>query len=319
MRSESYRLITVIVALLGAIPGCVSNRIIKKKVTLPSPDQTTTEYLYETPPITVWIHGTRFIRRPLFQGFFKGIPSLKLAKDLPNDYYLHHVSRSLYEAAPEQFPLETFYLFGWSGKLNAGEREEAAKILYGELHRIINEYKAIYHTSPHIRVITHSHGGNIALNLAKFKQPDENLSIDELILLACPVQVNTKHYIEDQIFQKTYSLYSSLDIAQIIAPQLVHKIHHTKRGRIRSELHLPPLSKRRFNTHPRLAQVKIKLNGRALFHSEFSAPHFMRLLPHILHVINRWDAEQEQLNKNTGLLCVYTNMEFKPAAPRLLV
>ncbi len=273
----------------------------------------------QNPPITIWIHGTRFIRRPLFHGFFKGVPSLRLAQELANDYYLHHVAASLHQADPQAFPLETFYLFGWSGKLNATEREHAAQILYQELNRIISEYRQTHDTNPYIRIITHSHGGNIALNLTKFKSDNPNFSIDELILLACPVQGNTKDYIGDEIFKKTYSLYSSLDIAQVLAPQLVHRIHKTKRGHIRSEINWPPLSKRRFDmNHPKLAQIKIKINGRALFHTEFSDPHFMRLLPHIIHEIDNWSNEHLQQQDNARMLCVYTNRSELKAKQILL-
>lgn len=297
-------LIAVSIVLLCATPAC-TRRTLKKRLHL-SPKELSVSINktnYNAPPITVWIHGTRFVRRSFFYGFFKGTPCLRLAKELGTDYHLHHVTRALSKASPNEFPLDTFYLFGWSGKLNVQERTTAAQHLHAELNRIVADYEMQYNCHPHIRIITHSHGGNIALNMAEFKKSDDALQrVNELILLACPVQHNTRKYVEDPLFKKTYSFYSSIDVAQVIAPQFTHKIH-SRKGRIRSEIHWPPVSSRRFQAHPKLIQARVKLNGRALFHTEFSAPHFAHLLPHILHATEALENSIERKH----LLCVYTN------------
>ncbi len=283
--------------------------ILKKKVSIPHhpyahhccdlSDYTT------PPPITIWIHGTRFIRRPIFQSFFNGKPSLKLAQELAPDYYLHHLAHALNRADPKKHPLKTMYLFGWSGKLNAIIREQAAIALYDDIATISTEYETQYGIKPIIRIIGHSHGGNVALNLAKIKKDNPSFIIEELVLLACPVQQITKSYIEDEMFKRTYALYSTLDMVQVLAPQMVYTMYRTKRGRIRSEMCWPPLSSRRFNTTHKLSQVKIKINGRALFHSEFTGNRFAAMLPHILHVIDSWHNNEPALKTNQ-LLCVYT-------------
>ena len=148
--------------------------------------------LQQPPPITIWIHGTRFWRRPLFHAVFNDQPGLRKAEDIPSDYHLHHISHKLNENAPYTFPLETFYIFGWSGKLNSKIRDEAAEVLYSQLETICQDYKAIYGHNPEIRIIAHSHGGNLALSMAKYKNKENPIHINQLILLACPVQAKTK-------------------------------------------------------------------------------------------------------------------------------
>lgn len=256
------------------------------------------------PPITIWIHGTRFIRRPMFDDFFNGVPQLKLAQNAPSDYYLHKIARTLSKIDPYRFSWKTFYLFGWSGKLSSTVRQEAAQYLYQDLLKLITQYKEQYKIDPVIRMITHSHGGTVALNLAKIKK-EKSLHIAELILLACPVQRNTRAYIEDEIFKKTYALCSSLDMVQVLAPQITSKQYRTKKGHIRTTMHWPPYSYRCFPQNPKLTQVKIKINGRSIFHGEFNSKPFISVLPHVITTMNSWDKKQICGADGTYLLCIY--------------
>jgi hypothetical protein len=264
------------------------------------------------PPITIWVHGTRFIRRPIFYNFFKSTPSLRLAKELANDYYLHNVARILCKSDPDQFCMDTFYLFGWSGKLSTSERELSSQALYHEIKQLVADYKRVYHRQPFIRIITHSHGGTVALHMAKMRGNDLPFTIDELILLACPVQEDSQCCIDDPLFKQTLSLYSTLDMVQIIAPQIVYNVFRTRHGHQKSRMVWPPFSKRRFNEKPRLTQVKLKINGRALFHTEFTNQRFARILPHIIHVIKSW---QQQTAHGSHLLCIYTEDETAIPVP----
>lgn len=264
------------------------------------------------PPITVWIHGTRFIRRPMYDSFFEGTPRLKLAKHAPNEYYMRSIARALSKTDPARFPFQMFYIFGWSGKLRAAAREDAAKHLYRDLSNLATAYEKRYQKSPVIRIITHSHGGTVALNLAKV-QSSPSFRIKELILLACPVQKNTRNYIADPLFEKVYALCSSLDMVQLLAPQIISNVYRTKKGHLRSKMEWPPFSDRCFPGNPKLIQIKIKMNGRAIFHHEFNGKPFIRVLPRILTTINSWKNEQWCNENGAYLLCVYT-----PTPKRLL-
>ncbi len=279
-----------------------ANRLRPRSQTHPSP-----------PPVTIWVHGTRFIRRPMHETFFEGATRLRLAKYAPEEYYLRTIAQTLSKNDPLRFPFGTFYLFGWSGKLRATTREDAAKHLYNDLRNLTTAYKKRYQEKPIIRIITHSHGGTVALNLAKVQTSPAPFHIKELILLACPVQKNTRGYIADPLFEKLYALCSSLDVVQLIAPQIISNIYRTKKGHLRSKMEWPPFSNRCFPGNPKLTQVKIKMNGRALFHHEFNTKPFVKVLPRIITTINSWENEQWCNENGAYLLCVYT-----PKPKRLL-
>ena len=291
--------------LLCVAPACIPKKHIKK-VTIPRGSFFHESHASESPPITVWIHVPRFIRRPLFYSFFNGTPSIRLAQDIDAYHYLYQIARTLSTVSPHLFPLPTFYIFGWSGKLSSSIRQEAARYLYAELQRIVTEYKHTYNKNPIIRLLTHSHGGTVALNLARVekKETDIPLKIDELVLMACPVQKTTKKYIQDKLFKHTSALYSGLDMLQVLAPQVTYTFYRTKKGHLRSRFHWPPFSHKRFKNHPKLAQVKIKMNGRALFHTEFTSQKFISILPHVLHVMH--NSHKQVIEDDTQLLCVYT-------------
>ncbi len=294
------------IVFTGLLPACSSKKSIKKLTIAHHHAFIRQSPTPAAPPINIWIHGTRFIRRPLFHTFFNSTPGLRLAQELAPDYYLRKIANILCTSNPNQFSLDTFYLFGWSGKLSSVVREEAADILFSQLEQIIADYEKKYNTKPFIRIITHSHGGSVALNLAKVKEKKEqSFMVNELVLLACPVQESTRKYVEDEIFDHTISLYSSLDMVQVLAPQVKYNVFRTKKGHLRSRMNWPLFSYRRFQEHPKLAQVKIKINGRALFHTEFTSRRFVTILPYIIQVMNTWQAHQS-IPHSTHLLCVST-------------
>ena len=103
-----------------------------------------------------------------------------------------------------------YYTFGWSGLLSCGERAKAAQEFATQLSR---EYAALVGTgiTPRIRIIAHSHGGNVALNLAS---PQDVPPIDELVMLGTPVQEETSALVESPLFSRVYNLYSKEDVAQ---------------------------------------------------------------------------------------------------------
>ncbi len=110
-----------------------------------------------------------------------------------------------------------YYTFGWNGLLNMKERYIEAKKLYHELEKEVALLRS-KGLEPYINLIAYSHGGNIALNLAKIKQ--ENISqphfvIEQLVLLATPIQKETDYLVGDTaFFKKAYLFYSTEDHVQ---------------------------------------------------------------------------------------------------------
>ena len=249
------------------------------------------------PQITILIHGTRpFAVLPesidrisphVVSNFFYGpIGFIKANEHRGNEYFIR-VVKALSESDPNRFPIESFYLFGWSGRLTPKDRRKAASDLYKELKNNFSESPL----RPTLRIITHSHGGNVALHLSEIASEDPNFVIDELILLACPVQSRTIHLTKSPIFKKIFSIYSKADIFQIIDPQGLYSLKEELRSALESKSLLKAIrhltskqifSSRRFPRQNNLSQVRLVLNNHDPYHLEFLFLRFMRALPKIL-------------------------------------
>lgn len=266
-----------------AIPGCCYKQVRKKPIAkqitlhsthskpLPAPIS------LQTPPVTIWVHGTRLLPKGVLPTFFYSKPGLHHYQEIDPKYYQHKIAQTLINADPINYPEQEFYLFGWSGKLSFDQRKEAAAMLYHDLKELQTTYKKRYGQEPYIRIISHSHGGNVILLLEEVKDADDNLVINEVIFLAVPVQTPTMEYVCAPIFKKIYSLYSLLDVLQIIDPQ-----------GLQQEKKSPLFSKRAFECQEKIEQVAIKMNERSIMHIEFIKPQFLSVLPSIITEIDQW-------------------------------
>lgn len=270
---------------------------------------------HQPPTITVWVHGTRFFYHRFRQHCMLKQNVLIQATHTDLPYKLQRIFSSLNEADPYTYTQEHFYFFSWSGRLCFIERETAAAHLYSALTDLLEKYKEIYGAYPPLKIITHSHGGNVALNLAS-KEKSPSLTVDELVLLACPVQEKTKHLIKDPMFKKVYALSSALDIVQVLDPQGIYRYRTNSRHKNRNLF-----SRRKFPDRPNLAQMKIKLDRRAITHFEFTRAPFLRLLPKILKGIDLWHADicyKQHPNKIEKMLSVYTKKTTLRSPPLII-
>lgn len=273
------------------VPGCM--QIVQKPMVRrvntenkPHPVQNKLETSIDTqnnqstssPSITIWVHGTRLLPDGMFEEFFFSKPGLNHYTSIAAKYHQRRIAQTLIDADPELFPAEHFYLFGWNGKLSFKERELAARKLYLDLKTVRSEYKKKYGTEPVIRMIAHSHGGNVILLLAQVKDPeDTSFFINQAVLMGTPVQKQTKHYACADCFGKIYSLYSMLDILQIIDPQ---GLQQKETDALFSE--------RFFPSHEKIEQVAIKMNDRSIMHIEFVKRKFISKIPQVLSEIDSW-------------------------------
>ena len=285
------------------LPACTHQSHIKKKdlhINFPITENSITKTQYSHPPITIFIHGTHLIRRTIFHSVFNNQTSLLPASNLDPQQSLYKRLFTLSHSDPERFPMETAYVFGWSGKLSSYERESAAKQLHEDLLLLINSYQKQYNAYPIMNIVAHSHGCNIALNLAKFDSAsDTKIIIESLVLLACPVQEETMDYITNSMFNRIYAMYSSLDMVQILAPQVIRQTFFDAEGnKIIKKYRLPRLSSRQFPPHEHLLQTKIKVNGHAIFHTEFTSLNFFEILPFIITKLDRWYMEEHDHTGN---------------------
>jgi hypothetical protein len=269
------RRIQYLVLLIFIFAGCGNKKIARQKVCLVTTTKKTAQQanpITSCDYITIWVHGTRLTPRCLLRRIFHAPDGLIPAQSFEEHYHLRAITDTLARVAPENYAPDSLFLYGWSGALGFKERLDAAKNLYKQIEQLVKAYTLQHNRQPKIRIITHSHGGNVVLNMARLIKDTCAFHIDELILLACPVQKETAHLIKNPFFKDVFALYSSLDIIQIIDPQGLYD-HNDKR---------PLFSERIFPDAENVMQVKIKLNGRALFHSDFISLKFISLLPQII-------------------------------------
>ena len=295
----------LLVLSLGWLSSCIST-IPTRKVAM-NKHSSATPKLNNAPPINIWIHGTFFFPNYMLPKFFYCPTGLNLATVLDTSYHHRLIAQTLAEADPERFPLKTFYLFGWSGKLSFSAREKAARELYTALKKLIAKYEKKYNQKPFIRIITHSHGGNVVLNMEELQNSADDIHIAELILLACPVQERTKRLAQDErLFPKIISLFSTLDTMQVLDPQGLYQkeIHEIQKQY--EKRRTPLFSEREFEPHSNLTQVKLKISERGLFHIEFMLKRFLRMMPTILDEIRQWEDKDKTVHEKIYLLKLST-------------
>ena len=148
----------------------------------------------------------------------------------------------------------------------------------------MKKLKTLLSSLPHhakVRVVTHSHGGNVVLNMAHIqKSKPVKVIIDELVLLGCPVQETTSPCLCDPMFKKVVSLYSTNDILQVIDPQGIYQWNRW------SQKMNSIFSGRTFNPHKKMVQSRIKNGNYDILHIDFIRTPFIRNLGSIIRKIN---------------------------------
>ena len=245
----------------------------------------------EPPKVTVFVHGTDLIPKTLIKPLERLIrhkPGMFALKESKLQYKYAKYLNSLCKHNPETFPKKDAHLFCWSGKLSHKARVKAAQDLHKELNTLSLKYKKRIHLS----VVTHSHGGNVVLNLARIKEKRE-YTINKLVLLAVPVQEETKHCVTAECFKSTtiYSAYSTGDMVQILDPQGLK--HHTReyrrifcksatKKRKKTKKKKIPLFSQRTFCHKHVHHIKVKNGKRSIAHIEFLLPPFTKMLTTLL-------------------------------------
>ncbi len=235
-------------------------------------------------PLTVFVHGTKesLISRLVHRVNYPwGIVPASLQG---KHSILGCIPSILHQACPEQFHINSFYLYGWHGRLCFKARKKAALVLY----KILKD-----HQGP-ITLMAHSHGCNVALNIAQVAElyKDRNFKIDRLILLACPVQAVTACYAKSPVFKRVYSFYSTGDLLQIADPQRVYLESRLLCRILRAPL--PLFSERLFPPSPNLIQIRILLDKKSPGHINFLLSRFLRKLPAVISLVEGAHATTQQ-------------------------
>src|SRR3972149_4780234 len=185
-------------------------------------------------PITIWVHGTRasfFIPIHINAELEKSLDAatdtplgLHAAQSIDPSLKHYKITKTLSDSDATQFPFNRFYVFGWSGELDTRARNEAAQQLYTCLTQLVADYEKKEGIKPVIQIISHSHGGNVALKMACHAHEELPFTISKLILLACPVQKHTIPFTNHPLFEKIYAIHSHVDMVQILDLQRLHPI-----------------------------------------------------------------------------------------------
>lgn len=170
--------------------------------------------------ITILVHGTGSGYKARLGRSFRycpeGLHHIGSTPDI-GSYYV--TKQKMLAKDTSRFDGDHFYAFGWSGNLGFKVRKKAGKRLAEQLADLARAYKEKYTICPHVRIITFSHGGNVALYIAEFANSlPEGLSI-ELIMLGSPIQASTEKFIHHECFKKVYNIFSQDDVIQRIDPQ----------------------------------------------------------------------------------------------------
>ena len=210
----------------------------------------------------------------------------------------------LNQADSERFPLNSFYVFGWSGLLSAIAREKAGRELY-EFIAKIRSYECCKNVP--ITLIGYSHGGNVALAaaMAAWDNDDRRTLIDRFIIMACPVVVPTEHYIPSPMFKNVIALYSKSDPFQVSDFQGLYLERDTPGG-------CTFFSKRRFDSSTCLIQAEVKINNRSRTgHLGFIGQRVANYLPQIIDILEDADARKALPRDKHDCYCLNIDARMK--------
>lgn len=109
------------------------------------------------------------------------------------------------------------YVFGWDGRLEHTNRIEWAKRLHSALSDEVKKVRQDCDADEiEVDIFAHSHGGNVALNMVPVQQElSGELSINRLVMLGTPIQIETEKHVLDSMFKKVYLIYSQGDKIQV--------------------------------------------------------------------------------------------------------
>lgn len=265
------------------------------------------------PVLTIWIHGTfpqdlipaRYAHiRPLqyIKNHYYCPPGLNEVAAVPTDYMYYQLMHLLATRNPEMFPLKNLYLFGWSGRLSHEDRIKGGKALYKALKKLVKEK---YLDQPvFIRILAHSHGGNVALNMAlefnEEEQENPRFFIDELIMMGTPAQQITIPHTKSPLFKQIFNVHSHSDIIQIGDPQgmptnlqELKELFATLTGKNANASGLrkkPFFSRRHFPVLPNLKNIRVQIDGRDVYHIEYILESFFKRIPFMIDAFTHPDS-----------------------------
>jgi len=259
-------------------------------------DATTKERTTKDQYVTIWVHGLKLF------GTNKSGLGLRHSSDFIRRDSLARVMRALKASYTDQFSIDHVYGFVWTAEFSLKGRETASKDLNAALEKLSQQFHFGATGAPKLRLIGFSEGANVVLSLAKYKH-DGTYTVNELVLLAGPVQYSTAHLVHDQLFHRVYNMYSSGDYVQLISPQAIYDLDFAN----------PVLTTRRFADAPNLVQATMRTNGHTMGHFGFNNPKFVVMLNSTIELMNQWIDEKQSDKTNKYYIVTVYPSEQMPA------
>ncbi|MCF7799387.1 hypothetical protein K9M16_00085 [Candidatus Babeliales bacterium] len=147
--------------------------------------------------------------QPILQkGLIKIKPTFDLMKTNNKIYGIYPISKAYLSLMQEINPTEKnlFYTLGWSGLISQSRRRFEAIRFYNILSQEIEKYKK-RGLNPKIRILAHSHGGNLILNFAAIKNLIQDVNNN-------PKDISEKLKKDIKNSEEKESLVKMLDILQ---------------------------------------------------------------------------------------------------------
>lgn len=244
--------------------------------------------------VTIWVHGLKLF------GKNKSGLGLYHSSEFIRRNSLARVMRALKTSYTDQFSVDHVYGFVWSAEFSLKGRDKAAKDLNAALEKLSHQFHFGSAGAPKLRLIGFSEGANVVLSLAKQKH-DSVYVVDELVLLAGPVQYSTAYLVHDQLFQRVFNMYSTGDYVQLISPQAIYDLDFTN----------PILTTRRFADAPNLIQATMRTNGHTMGHFGFNSPKFVVMINPVIELMNQWiDEKQTKKTDKYYIVTVYPDEQM---------
>ncbi len=242
--------------------------------------------------VTIYVHGTTTksglkLLSKFCPDVCYGAPGVHHIDNMPENALFRRDAEKLFSGDSKRFDLKHFYTFGWSGALSFSEREKAGKELYEGVKVLFTEYKKKYGFYPKLRIMTFSHGGNVALNMVShlpfFKGEHVHL---ELLIIASPVQKVTEHLIEHPEIDFIYTIASTRDVLQVVDNYKYEKKRYFPERFFKT-------------TKNNCCQMKVFVNGRGLGHLDLLRS-FMMHIPDCLNIADGYLATQKSITNTTS-------------------
>lgn len=247
--------------------------------------------------VTIYVHGTTTaVGLRLLSKFCKdvafGKPGIHHIDELPKIALLRKDAQILESGDARRFDANHFYTFGWSGTLSFKAREKAGKQLYDGVCVLLKKYEKKYGKMPKVRILTFSHGGNVALEMVKLLPFFDKKSVYlELVIVAIPVQKVTEKLIESPYITQSYVISSTRDIVQLVDCYKYKKKRYAPT--------------RFFDTSAlNCRQIKVTINNRGLGHIDL-----MRSFMH--HLSDAMNFADQQCNQSKTLLEIFDQTSQK--------